>query len=216
MNNIYFNEKIAMSKELYDGKDCGFYIEVANLYKKVFERYLCSVVDCKSVDDKIKNDVLGINTSSIDKSTLSPLKDYLNLKSLVNINYFFIEKLSIEDIDVFKKTITNKSGSYAELTDIVKKTYKDVLTNDNHTVILDDKTFFEDSVALERGQIRDDSVAFKLYYGIYQKQYTEKSEFLNRHKNIDRFINGCIEELKEMIHTKLGMNCDVLVETYIL
>ena len=55
MRKNYFDKEMAIQKGIYDNKDATTYIKMTNLYKKVFEKYLCTEINLKEFDKKMLN-----------------------------------------------------------------------------------------------------------------------------------------------------------------
>ena len=69
-------------------------------YKQLFEIYLQNKIDLKLYDNKIKNSDLDFGKGYPTKSNLiNDLGEYLGLDYIYIINDFFIEKLSINDLN---------------------------------------------------------------------------------------------------------------------
>ena len=132
--NRDINIELAREKGLIVDDNNELYIIIENLYKYLFEYYLINKVNLKLYDDEILNSNLdfGIShPSNEEKGNI--LNDYINLKYIYILNNFFIEKLSLDDINKLKESLNIKYlKPNKELLEIINRTYKDVIWN-NYT-----------------------------------------------------------------------------------
>ena len=78
-------------------------------YKQLFEIYLQNKIDLKLYDNKIKNSDLDFGKGHPTNSNLiNDLGEYLGLDYIYIINDFFIEKLSINDLNELRKVYQEK------------------------------------------------------------------------------------------------------------
>ena len=192
--NLYLDEKMAKEKGI---DNTELYLKLSNLYKKTFEDYMKSLIDLKKYDDMIKNSDLNFSIPELQNPTLNALNEYLNLDFIYNLNNYFVEKLSVEDIELLKNN-TN-------LTLLVKRTYKTVLVYGN------EKCNVCYGPSSDINFARNDAVVFKLYYKIIDDN-NDLDIFLAKDKKIKELINFVVNSIKNEVESKLDINCDFLIE----
>ena len=105
------NIELAKEKSLIINDDNSVYIELANKYKKIFEQYLLSNINIQSYDQKIDSNTFFIGIGNPNKRQLvSNLENHLNSKYFYIINDFYIEKLSIEEINYLRNCMYHDIG----------------------------------------------------------------------------------------------------------
>ena len=197
---LYFNQKLAVDKKI---DDLNLYIKLSNLYKKYFENYLCSIVDLKKYDSMFFNSDLNFGVPNVENPTLNILDEFMSTSFIYNLNYYFVEKLSIDDLKLLQ------SGDNDSLSDMIKRTYKDVIKNTS--VSLDESYNLCYGESTDTNFARNDAVVFKIYYKIDDNN-NDIDEFLVKDKKIKEFLDYVISSIKTEVEKKLDINCDILTE----
>ena len=197
---LYFNQKSAIEKKI---DDINLYIKLSNLYKRYFEEFLCSIVDLKKYDLMFKDSDLGFSACNVDNPTLNILNDYLSTSFIYNLNYYFVEKLSVDDLEILQ------DDNFDLLMDMIRRTYKDVLKNDSASLDEDYNICYGEST--DTNFARNDAIVFKIYYKI-DDDNNDITEFLIKDKKIKNFLDYVISSIKNEIEKKLDINCDILTE----
>lgn len=201
------NNELLVKKRLIMNGDNSKYNELIKIYKYLLEYYINSKIDLSKYEKLIKDSGLYIGINSKYKS----LNEYLTFDYIFLINNLFVEKLSIEDINLIM-TKFNKENISNELIDIVERTYKDVIY-DNYfkgeykNIIC--KVCYGPVVPFN--MVDNNALVFKIYYG---KNLINKdnSEFIELHEKQLVFLHNLINELKNEVKVKLNVNCEVLLE----
>ena len=205
MNRI--NEKLAIEKELIINGDKSKYYDLVKMYKYLLEYYIGTRVEFLKYEELIKNSGLYIGINSKYKN----LNEYLKLDYIFLINNLFVEKLSIEDINVLM-TKFDRNNISNELILIVERTYKDIIY-DNYI-----KGEYQNSIykvcygpVVPFNMVDNNALVFKIYYG---KNLIDKdgSEFIELHEKQLSFFHNLISKLKDEIKEKLDINCEILLE----
>ena len=99
--NKSVNIELAKQKGLIVNDDNSEYVLLENLYKYLFENFLNEQVNLKKYDEELLNSELdfGIAHPSQEQKGNS-LNDFIKYNYIFLLNDFFIEKLSIEDINI--------------------------------------------------------------------------------------------------------------------
>ncbi len=201
------NESLAREKNLIIDNDKTKYADLQKKYKYLLEYYLHNKINFKKYEDLIDNSNLFIGKNAKYRS----LNEYLNLNYLFLINNLFVEKLSIEDINLIL-TKFNKDVVDDELINLVERTFKDVIY-DNYM-----KGEYQSDIYkvcygafIPSNFVDNDALVFKIYYG---KNLIDLSgqEFVDLHKKQLEFFTDIINQIKEEVKNTLNVNCEVLLE----
>ena len=201
------NESLAREKNLIIDNDKTKYEDLQKKYKYLLEYYLNTKIDFKKYEDLIDNCKLYIGKNPKYKT----LNEYLNLNYFFLINNLFVEKLSIEDINLIL-TKFNKDNVDNELINLVERTYKDIIYG-NYM-----KGEYQSDIYkvcygafIPSNFVDNDALIFKIYYG---KNLIDLSgqEFVDLHKKQLEFFNDIINQIKEEVKNTLNVNCEVLLE----
>lgn len=212
--NRDINIELAREKGLIVDDNNELYIIIENLYKYLFEYYLINKVNLKLYDDEILNSNLdfGIShPSNEEKGNI--LNDYINLKYIYILNNFFIEKLSLDDINKLKESLNIKYlKPNKELLEIINRTYKDVIWN-NYTY----KGYVDNNYNVYYGEFQpenfvdNDALVLKIYYG-KNKINLNDQDYLTNMSEKKLFLSNLSNRLKKEIEEKLNINVNVLTE----
>ena len=201
------NNELLVKKGLIINGDTSKYNELTKIYKYLLEYYINSKIDLFKYEELINNSGLYIGKNSKYKN----LNEYLRLDYIFLINNLFVEKLSIEDINMLM-TKFDRNNISDELILIVERTYKDVIY-DNFI-----KGEYQDIICkvcygsvVPFNMVDNNALTFKIYYG---KNLIDKNgdEFIELHKKQLEFFNSLIDKLKNEVKEKLNINCEVLLE----
>lgn len=210
--NLYINKDLAIEKGLISNDKISIYDKLENFYKYLFEKYLLTKVDLKKYYNMINESDLEFKPSiNLVNPTLNDLNEYFNFNYIYLMNNFFIEKLSMEDINLLKVAMDNNTAS-KEVLEVIEKTYKDVIKNnfignkysDDTYSIIYGKSTLDNSAP-------NDSIIFKIFYSVIDKN-EDKDTFISRYTSIIEFMNNLKKDLKEEVESKLNINCTVLLE----
>ena len=186
------NIELAKEKSLIINDDNSVYIELANKYKKIFEQYLLSNINIQSYDQKIDSNTFFIGIGNPNKRQLvSNLENHLNSKYFYIINDFYIEKLSIEEINYLRNCIENDPQAIS----IIARTYKEII-KDNYIDgnYSDEKYKVNHGVPIPENFTDNDSLVIKLFYGKNTKKL-EDEEFVNNLTKQNEFLEQIKNEL---------------------
>ena len=181
-------------------------------YKQLFEIYLQNKIDLKLYDNKIKNSDLDFGKGYPTKSNLiNDLGEYLGLNYIYIINDFFIEKLSINDLNELRKVYQEKKYNINTIK-IIEKTYKDVLNNNFVNGKYVNEPFNRCyGPVIPKNFALSDSLVIKIIFGKNTKQYDDE-EYLVNDKAKTNFLNILCNDLKKEIEENLGIKVTILRE----
>lgn len=200
------NLELAKEKGLIVNEDKSKYDDLVKKYKYLLEYFLSTIIDFKKYENEIDNSNLYIGKNSKFKS----LNSYLDLDYIFLISNLFVEKLSVNDINLLMSfdnvNVTN------ELIDLIKRTYKDIIYDN----------FFKGEYKnisykvcygpiIPSNMVNNDSLAFKIYYGKNLTNF-EDEEFIRVNENQLSFFNDLILKIKNEVKEKLNINCEILLE----
>ena len=202
------NENLIKSKKI----SLEEYVILKKTYKQLFEIYLQNRIDLKLYDNKIKNSDLDFGQGHPTKSNLiNDLGEYLGLNYIYVINDFFIEKLSINDLNELRKVCQEKKYNINTLK-MIEKTYKDVLNNNfvNGKYINEPFNRCYGSM-IPKNFALSNSLVLKIIFGKNTKQYDDEEYLVNAKAKIN-FLNILCNELKKEIEENLGIGVTILRE----
>lgn len=202
------NVELIKSKSISDEE----YIILKKTYKQLFEIYLQSKIDLKLYDNKIKNSDLDFGQGHPVKINLiNDLGEYLGLNYIFIINDFFVEKLSINDLNELRRVYQEKKYNL-NTKKMVERTYKDVLNNNFVNGEFKDVPFNRCyGPMVPKNFALSDSLVIKIIFGKNIKQYND-DEYLANAKAKTNFLNTLSNELKKEIEEKLGIRVTILRE----
>lgn len=205
------NFKLAEEKNLIKDKDCRVYALIQSLYLKVFEEFISSKVDLKKYDYEIKNSGLDFGLVPEDRKIPSQKISSLNLNYIYFRNFFFIEKLENKYLSVFWDKIKNNNYSVsAELTEIVEKTYRDVIV-DNFVM-----GEYKDLITISYGQAtpsnfaNSNQLALVIQYGLNSSNFNEEEYMDNKNKKME-----LLEKIVTQIINEISSSFEVAVKVFV-
>ncbi len=202
------NVELIKSKSISDEE----YIILKKTYKQLFEIYLQSKIDLKLYDNKIKNSDLDFGQGHPVKINLiNDLGEYLGLNYIFIINDFFVEKLSINDLNELRRVYQEKKYNL-NTKKMIERTYKDVLNNNFVNGEFKDVPFNRCyGPMVPKNFALSDSLVIKIIFGKNIKQYND-DEYLANAKAKTNFLNILSNELKKEIEEKFGIRVTILRE----
>ena len=185
--------------------DVETYKELENRYKEIFEKFILSEVNLSKYDDEITNSDLDFGNCTNKQKLYSQLNEYLNLNHIYILNNFFIEKLSIEALNVLK------NGSYEEALNIIKLTYKEVIKNNFYKNRYVDK-IYKISYGMyptPYNMADNNELVFMIYYGLNTKKYN-KEEYLKNYREKKNKLAEISNKIVEEVSNKLEIPVKVM------
>lgn len=203
-----YNENLIKSKNI----SLEEYGILKKTYKQLFEIYLQNKIDLKLYDNKIKNSDLDFGKGYPTKSNLiNDLGEYLGLNYIYIINDFFIEKLSINDLNELRKVYQEKKYNINTIK-MIEKTYKEVLNNNFVNGKYVNEPFNRCyGPVIPKNFALSDSLVIKIIFGKNTKQYDDE-EYLVNAKAKTNFLNILCNDLKKEIEENLGIKVTILRE----
>lgn len=198
INTLLAKEKGIGDKEIYN--------ELSKKYKYFLEYYINSIIDLSKYDNEIKNSNLYIGINPKYKR----LNEYLDLDYIFLINNLFIEKLSINDLNLLKES--NKDDINDSIINMIKNTYKEIINDNYHRGEYTDKIY---NVCygpfVPYNFVKNNNLVFKIYYG---KNLIDvhKMEYYKLRSNQTKFFNDLMDVIKKEVKEKLNIECDILIE----
>lgn len=202
------NENLIKSKNI----SLEEYVILKKTYKQLFEIYLQNKIDLKLYDNKIKNSDLDFGKGYPTKSNLiNDLGEYLGLDYIYIINDFFIEKLSINDLNELRKVYQEKKYNINTIK-MIEKTYKEVLNNNFVNGKYVNEPFNRCyGPVIPKNFALSDSLVIKIIFGKNTKQYDDE-EYLVNAKAKTNFLNILCNDLKKEIEENLEIKVTILRE----
>lgn len=203
-----YNENLIKSKNI----SLEEYVILKKTYKQLFEIYLQNKIDLKLYDNKIKNSGLDFGKGHPTKSNvINDLGEYLGLDYIYIINDFFIEKLSINDLNELRKVYQEKKYNINTIK-MIEKTYKEVLNNNFVNGKYVNQPFNRCyGPVIPKNFALSDSLVIKIIFGKNTKQYDDE-EYLVNAKAKTNFLNILCNDLKKEIEENLGIKVTILRE----
>ena len=203
-----YNENLIKSKNI----SLEEYGILKKTYKQLFEIYLQNKIDLKLYDNKIKNSGLDFGKGYPTKSNvINDLGEYLGLDYIYIINDFFIEKLSINDLNELRKVYQEKKYNINTIK-MIEKTYKDVLNNNFVNGKYVNEPFNRCyGPVIPKNFALSDSLVIKIIFGKNTKQYDDE-EYLVNAKAKTNFLNILCNDLKKEIEENLEIKVTILRE----
>lgn len=208
------NENLAIQKGLIINGNNERYVYIQNIYKYFFEKYLLEKINILHYNNLIKDSNLDFGVPHPTKEELATnLNEYFNFEYIYLINSFFVEKLSIEQINMLVECSIRKDFAFSlEIREMIESTYKEVIR----------KNFFKGEYVDKRYKVcygavtssnfaNNDELVLKILYSRNTKQLSD-SEYIVNIKEKKKYLNDLTKLLKEEILSKLGVECTVLIE----
>lgn len=212
---VIFNNKVnfelAKEKGLIKGQDASIYSMVQGLYLKVFEYLVQEKIDLKKYDDVIKNSGLDFGVIPKEKKNFFHQLSYLGLDYIYIRNFFFIEKLSQNDLSVFLDKINKEDFEVSDdLISIVIKTYKDVIQDNFVQGVYKDITTACYGAWTEENLSTSDKLAISIQYGLNTHKL-ELDDYIDNSLKKRELINKISDELSMEFKNKFDVDLKILV-----
>ena len=166
--------------------------KVLDLYKKTFIYMLDNSVNLKNYDALLDNSKLYFGRSkSFNKNCSS---DYICV-----LNDFYIDKLS----DADKNIILNKNSIDNDMINIVRRTYKDVLTAAKGSNIIYGNP---PSLVANNGDLALQIVTGKNVATVKEEEYIKLVQLQ------DKFLLELIEKVKKEVKEKMLIECSIFLD----
>lgn len=201
------NKEEAEQKGLITEDNYDLYIKVQALYKKAFDNYIESVIKVNDiVDKKLEQSNLDYGKLEEKQKNIYQKFSYLNSEYLFVRNFFYIERLSENDLNKFIK----QDDVTAEIIEVVKSTYKNIMK------VNSDKTDNNFKVCYGRMAVPifffdNDSLVLFLNYGKNSIKL-EGKDFIDNKVKKEKFLDELIELIKCEFEAKL--ECKVEIRYY--
>ena len=189
---------LAIEKGLIVNEDKTIYNKVLYIYKLTLIKIIDSIVDFNDIDKKIENSNLYFGPSKTLQA--SPKNKNINSKYFAFLNPLFIEKLSIEDINILK----NKELIDNETINIVLKTLKDIITKDGVSKVCYNPP-------MPKHFVDNGTLVLQFVYGKNTKKITG-DDFFTNDKAQKEFIEEMTNYIKTKIKNKLNIDTHIFVD----
>lgn len=199
MSKETIKKRIEQSKKkgLIIENDYTIYNDILNKYKEGFEGLLNQKLKLNNIDIELYNSNLYFSPSTSVKNKFST---HLKSDYIYYINDFYIENMSIEDIERFKKVRAISEKTF----EIVKRTYKDVLLKKNvDTVMYNPPSLLN--------KVRNGTLVLMLVYGKNKRKLSEEEYLENRLKQ-KIFLENISLKLEKKVNEALEIPCRVIIE----
>lgn len=199
MSKETIKKRIEQSKKkgLIIENDYTIYNDILNKYKEGFEGLLNQKLKLNNIDIELYNSNLYFSPSTSVKNKFST---HLKSDYIYYINDFYIENMSIEDIERFKKVTAISEKTF----EIVKRTYKDVLLKKNvDTVMYNPPSLLN--------KVRNGTLVLMLVYGKNKRKLSEEEYLENRLKQ-KIFLENISLKLEKKVNEALEIPCRVIIE----
>ena len=201
------NVQEAIIKGLVINNNSDKYDNLVKIYKYLLEYYISSKVNLSKYDEMIKNSNLYIGVNNKYKG----INEYLKLDYIFLINELYVEKLSIQDIDILLNKF-DKDNINDEVINIISRTYKEVIyDNFKNNEYCNEKYKVFYGTAVPKNAVNNDSLVLKIYYG-KNLINLDGDEFIELHKKQLAFFDELINNIKQEVFNNLNINCEVLLE----
>lgn len=166
-------------------------------YKRAFEKMLNEELYLYEIDNKLEQAQLLFAPSTI---TLKDKNTQIQSNYIRCLNQFYVEELEMNELEILK----NYEDLSEQIMDIVRKTYKKVLTKRNS------KTICYNPATPER-IIKNGTLVFELSYGKNQHKVSD-TEYLTLIRKQKELLNNIIQDLEKTVLNKWNIPCKVLIE----
>lgn len=171
--------------------------EVKEKYKSAFEKLIDEEFNLHEVDKKLEQANLFFAPSLV---TLDNTKTEIKSNYIRCLNSFFVEELEERDIEIIK----SNDNLSKEIIEVVKRTYKMVITKRNA------KTICYNPPTPER-IINNGTIVLELSYGRNTQKVSDQEykDFMLKQKQV---ITSIVEKIEKDVLEKWNVSCKILVE----
>lgn len=166
-------------------------------YKRAFEKMMNEELYLYKIDNTLEQAQLLFLPSTI---TLKDKNTQIQSNYIRCLNQFYVEELEMNELEILK----NYEDLSEQIMDIVRKTYKTVLTKRNS------KTISYNPPSPER-IIKNGTVVFELSYGKNQCKVSD-TEYLILIRKQKELLTNVIQNLEKEVLDKWDIPCKVLIE----
>ena len=192
------DKDLAIEKGLIKDDNYNMYLQVQALYKKLFDCYLNEKIKPNNLDKEILIKNLKIRCLTEKESNIYQKWSSLDSKYIYVRNFFYIERLNIEDLNLFKQVIIEKKDYIDKLLAIVFNTFKEVIKIDYEGVKTKKYRVFYGSVNPAYEFYNDSLVLFVKYKVLSQNDEStyidNKVDAINFFKNLKLNIDKNLSE----------------------
>lgn len=198
----------AKKKKLIIDDKCDLYMKIQALYKKVFDYYIEENIPIKNIVDKsLKSSNLDFGKQKEEQKNQYQKFSYLDSEYLFVRNFFYIERLDKENIEIFKKKIERKDYEINdEMVEIVKQTYEDIITVKTDRITGEFKTFY--GYSSPNFLFDNNSLVLFLNYGRNTIEL-QGEEFIKNAIKKEEYLEKVINEVKDIFEEKLKYKTEV-------
>ena len=171
------------------------YILLYNLYRKLFTEYIIEQLNLNYYDEKMKNSGCEFRTVSEENMDIYQHFSSERLKYFYIRNNIYIEKLTREQLDFFRKKL--KDG---ETKKVIEETYRKVILEDfskngekGYVLFGPDNTYF---------LANNDSIIIGIRYDQASKSEIDDDMWFDRFTKQKRFLNGLLKEMESAFSEK--------------
>lgn len=205
------NKQMAISKGLISGDDYSLYLNVQALYRKAFEKYLLSNVDLKKYDDILKESELDFGIIDDEHKYIFHEKSYMNLNYLYVRNYFYIEKLNDEYVELLLERLSNKNYDIdTVMFKMVEETFRDVINDNYKYEQYHDSTTTCYGSNVPRNIVNSKSLVIVLQYGKNKRTYTKDEFIINQYKK-QEYLKNIISDIEGYVSNIINAPTKVLI-----
>ncbi len=183
-----YNHDLAVEKGLINGYDSNCCYQIYNLYMRFFIQYLKSKIDFQNINEEFEKSNLFFELGK---------NKFLNVHI---INFLFIEKLNIKDINVLKDYLDDGETDDSTVLKIVESTFVNVIKN-NYI----NGNYVEDNVKIVmlndslNNYVDNDALVIRITYN-GSTNLKDKKDFISLIRNRNKFL----EAKKNILEEKIG------------
>ncbi len=215
MEDVRINFPLAKQKGLVNGEDDSLYQQVYNLYQKGLDTFLLQNTPLREYEEKLKNSPLDFGVMPQEKRNPFHKNSYLGLDYFYVRNFLFIEKLSLEDLNVLKEIVKQNNEIIDEvILEIVKRTFKDVIVDNYRDGKYEEKTQTCYGHFIPANVVPSSHLVIALQYGKNNKTY-DRDDFYRNQQAKDQFLKEMVEEIKKELESILNIEVTVLIRNFV-
>lgn len=167
--------------------------EAQRIYREAFYKFLDQTFNTSFLDSRVENANLLFGPSN-------DINNNIGSKYFSVLNDFYFSSLTNEELI----TLENKRVVDAEVIGIVENTYKNSIRKDGVSGMMYEPPRPEHYV--ENG-----SLVLEFVYGKNIKK-VPNTEYIKLYRDQKDFINSMIEDIKQDVENRLGINCEIFVD----
>ncbi len=215
IKDVRINYPLAEQKGLIKGEDDSLYQQVYALYQKGLDAFLLQNTSLRKYEEKLTNSPLDFGVMPQEKRNSFHKNSYLGLDYFYVRNFLFIEKLSLEDLNVLIEKVSQNNEVIDErILEIVKRTFKDVIVDNYRDGVYKEHTTTCYGHFIPSNIVPSSHLVIALQYGKNNKTY-ERDDFYRNQQAKDQFLKELVEEMKKELESILNIEVTVLVRTFV-